>query len=109
MADKSAPSQYRRAADLVQGIGANLESIQNTDVLLKAFSIQERPMRGETRTFVKLSIAKDINKPEVATDFHAWSDSLAEKLGELPDDSLPLLIKFVRVATSGGFRVWTFE
>lgn len=100
--------EYKRASDFVTGIGANLESIQDKDVLITHFSISERPMRGDTRTFVSMEISTKMD-PTDTTLFHAWSDSLAAKLAELPDDSLPLIIKFVRVATAAGFRVWTFE
>lgn len=109
MPTSSTPSQYKRASDIVQGIGDNLEKIADTDVLLCSYAIQERTMRNENRTFVKMSIAIDPSKPDVRKDFHAWSDSLAEKLSEIPNSDLPVLIKFIRVPTTAGFRVWTFE
>lgn len=101
-------SQYRRATEYVEGIGSNLESIANVDVILRKVSINERDMRGEKRTFVLMQISPMDNEEEVNL-FHAWSDSLAEKLSEIPEDAFPVVVKFTRVATSGGFRVWTFE
>lgn len=111
---KSGPSKYARATDYVEGIGAGLESIQNNDVLLAKVRIQERDMRGEKRTFVLMDIATDIEaydpeKEDTTKLYHAWSDSLAEKLAEIPEDKFPLILKFVRVPTAGGFKVWTFE
>lgn len=99
--------QYQRASTFSKGIGASLESIQNRDVLLRGYEISERPMRGESTTFVAIQVS-EVGDEEVQ-DFHAWSDSLAEKLKEVPLDALPLLIKFTRVQTGGGYRVWTFE
>ena len=98
---------YARATDYVKGIGANLETIQNRDVLLKSFSISERPMRGEKKTYVSLQIS-ELDNLDVVTEYHAWSDSLADKLAEIPDSALPVVLSFQRVATSGGYRVWTF-
>jgi hypothetical protein len=100
---------YRRASDLIEGIGANLDSIQDKDVLLKGFTIQERNMPNETRTLLMLEIAPDVTKPDETKWYHAWSDSLANKLAEIPSDALPVIIKFTRMTTKSGFRVWSFE
>lgn len=138
MATKETASKYRRASEFAPGIGSNLDGLINKDVLLVDFSIGERNInrrrddedesadesengysrgRGsEKATIVYLTIAEDPNSydPEnregTTKMYHAWSDSLAEKLGEIPDKSiLPLLIKFMRAGTAGGYRVWTFE
>lgn len=117
MADKTT---YARASEHVKGIGESLEKIAEKDVLLHSFTVSERSMRGEPRTFVAMQIST-IDDPANQQMFHAWSDSLAEKLSDLPgarsDDNgerttiltEPLLIAFERVATSGGFRVWSFK
>ena len=98
---------YARATDHVKGIGESLETIQNRDVLLRTFSISERSMRGDKKTFVSMQIS-ELDNLDVVKDCHAWSESLADKLAEIPDSALPVVINFTRVATSGGFRVWTF-
>lgn len=106
MAD--AEPQFRRASEYVKGIGESLEGIQNRDVLLRSFEVSERPMRGEPTTFVSMKVS-ELNALDAVTDYHAWSESLATKLKEIPEGNLPLLVKFERVNTSGGFRVWTFS
>lgn len=117
MADK--PS-YGRASDHVKGIGEGLEKVANTDMLLHSFEISKRSMRGEDKTFVGMQLST-VSDPDNKVLFHAWSDSLADKLRDLPaersdEDEVstfilaePLLIKFGKVATSGGFKVWSFE
>ena len=111
---------YERASEYVKGIGESLEKIANADMLLHEFYVSQRSMRGEPKTFVGLHLST-VSDPENVQLFHAWSDSLADKLRDLPaersdeDDvstfklASPLLITFERVATSGGFRVWTFR
>lgn len=99
---------YKRAADYVVGIGDNLDRIAGHDVLLVDYQIGDRNMRGETRKFVSLDIAT-VSDPANVQRFHAWSDSLGEKLVDVPQDALPVLIKFVRVPTAGGYKVWSFE
>ena len=98
---------YARATEYVKGIGESLEKIQNRDVLLKSFQITERPMRGEKKVYVSMQIS-EVDGLDTVTEYHAWSESLADKLAEIPDSALPVLVSFQRVATSGGFRVWTF-
>ncbi len=107
VANTTPAAQYQRASTFAKGIGDNLDAIQNRDVVLRDYSVSERPMRGETATFVSLEIS-EVDGDEVKT-YHAWSDSLAQKVNEIPKNALPLLIKFQRVNTSAGFRVWTFE
>lgn len=111
---------YERASEYVKGIGESLEKIANTDMLLHSFSISQRSMRGEAKTFVSLELST-VDDPANVQTFHAWSDSLADKLRDLPNErsdedgvalftlASPLLITFERVNTSGGFRVWSFR
>lgn len=111
---------YERASAHVKGIGESLEKIADRDMLLHSFEVSKRAMRGEDKTFVALHLST-VDDPENVQLFHAWSDSLADKLIDLPSEradedetrvytlSAPMLIAFKRVATSGGFRVWTFE
>jgi len=100
--------KYERAADKIEGIGKTLDSLNGQDVLLHDFSITERSMRGDTKTFVSLTISK-INTPDEVETYHAWSESLAEKVAQLDKDELPMIASFVKSTTAGGFRVWTIE
>lgn len=114
---------YERAADKIEGIGSNLDKIAGRDMLLHSFILDERPMRGDDKAFVTMSIS-DVDSPDEVIKYHAWSDSLAEKLAQLspnyvPGEPLtlpfsytlsePLLVSFVRSPTASGFRVWTIE
>lgn len=110
MADKATPNPYanaKRGADFDTGIGDSLDKIAGQEVALLSYSISERSMRGEPRTFVEMQL--DVNLDGEARTYHAWSDSLAEKLSRIPTTELPVILTFDRVATSGGFRVWTFS
>jgi hypothetical protein len=109
-----ATSPYRRASEFATGIGDTLDKIADKDVLLVGYNVSQRSIRGEPRSFVLLRLwTNDPNdydgNPESASLYHAWSESLAEKLADIPENALPVLIRFTRVATSGGFRVWSFE
>ena len=103
------------ASDIVQGIGENLKSIAGRDVLLTAYSVDQRAMTDSVtkekadRTIVLLQVAVNIDNPDEITTFHAWSESLAEKLGELTPETLPVIINFDRVQTRAGFDVWSFS
>lgn len=101
------PEEYQRAAAFVQGIGDNLDKIQNRDVLLRGFIITERTMRGAKQAFVELSIS-EVGDAEIV-QYHAWSQPLADKLADIPDEALPLLIQFFRDKTSSGNSVWSFR
>lgn len=105
--------KYGKASDYNLGIGDTLDKIADTEVLLVNAEIGERAMRGEKKGFVSLSIVTDPENwngdPNAVRLFHAWSDSLAEKLRDIPANAYPVLITFTRVQTAAGFRVWTFE
>ena len=120
---------YKRAGQFAPGIGGNLDTIANNDVLLVRYSIDERPLNRrkegdpepeetpnptkgrvtELATIVFMTIALNPDKPDETKLFHAWSDDLAGKLAQIPTEELPLLIKFSKVRTGGGYNVWTFE
>ena len=104
-----AAPQYARASEHVKGIGKSLETIAGKDVLLVRYEYTQRAMRGEMTGFVSLSISTDLTDPSKAEDYHAWSDSLGEKISDIPVNALPLVARFDRVPTSSGFRVWTIE
>lgn len=106
VANSAQTPEIARATEFVKGIGENLETIQGRDMILRSFHLSERPMRGEKKPFVSMELS-EIGSEEVR-EYHAWSESLRDKLAEIPDDKLPLLVQFVRVSTSGGFRVWSF-
>lgn len=105
---KAETPQYSRASEFSRGIGANLDLVAGHDMLIHDYTVSERQMRGDVKGFVEIWLST-LDDPENKQFFHAWSDSLAEKLSELPKDSLPLVIKFMRVPTASGFKVWTFE
>lgn len=99
---------FRRASEYAKGIGEGLESIQNRDVLVREYDVSERPMRGDMATFVSLKIS-ELDQLDTVTEYHAWSESLANKLNEVPESAFPVVANFKRVSTGAGFRVWTFD
>jgi hypothetical protein len=112
--DKSAaPVTYRRASDF-DTFGKNLDSLLDRDVILRKYSVSERSItdretkeRGE-RVFVNLWI-NELNDPDSDPKvYHAWSEPLANKLAQVPDDALPVLIRFLKVPGAQG-NVLTFE
>lgn len=107
----NAEPKYQRATDYVKGIGASLDTLQGRDVLLRRFEISERAMRGNETTFVSLVISELDNgeASQEVGEFHAWSKSLAEKLAEIPETALPVIVKFIKVTTGAGFKVWSIE
>ena len=112
MADTKERPKYGKASDYNVGIGDTLDKIADAEVLLINADISERPMRGEKKGFVSLRIVTEPTvwdgNPSGVRLFHAWSDSLAEKLSDIPANAYPVLITFTRVQTAAGFRVWTF-
>lgn len=99
---------YKRATEYAKGIGESLDKIADKDVLLLTYERKERSMRGEPKTFVAMTIAT-VDDPTNGVSFHAWSESLADKLDEIPPDAFPVLVKFTKVSTAGGFKVWSIE
>jgi hypothetical protein len=113
----AAPKSYRRAQDFDQ-FGPNLETLIGRDVLLMRYSVSERPItdretkeRGD-RTFVSIYVCEMENGAPVNEDnptvYHAWSEPLANKLAQIPDAELPVLIEFQKVAGAQG-NVWSFK
>ena len=92
----------KRASSLVPGIGQSLDKILGQDVIVEKVWIGDRSMDGEQRTIVLITLAD-------GSLFHAWSDSLAEKIAEIPSAEFPLTFKFVKATTRRGFSVLTFE
>jgi hypothetical protein len=103
-----AKATYSRAADKIEGIGDKLDLIQGRDMLLHDFAISERSMRGEDKTFVALTLS-EVNTPDEVKHYHAWSESLAEKVAQLDKDDLPMVAQFVKITTAGGFQVWSIQ
>lgn len=113
---KRATTNTMKRAGSYDTFGKSLDSLLDRDVILRRYSIQERGLRDretkekEDRTFVLVYINEmddaDGVDPQI---YHAWSGDLADKLAQIPNDDLPVLIKFMRVPTGGGFKVYTFE
>ena len=109
MADTEKAVTYNRATEYVKGIGDNLDTFQGRDLLLRRFSISERPMKGKETAFVAMVVSEfeaGIPSDEL-NEVHAWSRSLADKLAEIPESALPVVVSFVKVPTSSGFKVWS--
>jgi hypothetical protein len=87
-----ATTTVKRASTFAPGIGKNLTDILDTDVIVTKVSITERNFEGEPRPCVMITL-------EDGTLYHAWSESLADKIAEIPLEEYPLTFKFVRVAT----------
>lgn len=96
----------RRISDFIEGIGRKLDELAGEDVTVSRVEVTERPMRGEDKPFVFIYV-QDANGEDVT--YHAWSASLAEKLGDIPDEAFPLTARFFRTKTSGGFEIWNVE
>lgn len=101
---KTEVTGVRRAAEFAPGIGKNLEEILGQDVVVPVKpTIDERPYNGETRKIVMITT-------EDGELYHAWSDSLAEKIEQIPEVEFPLAFRFVRLKTrTPGFTVYSFE
>ena len=111
----AAPVQYKRAQDFDQ-FGAGLDTLIGRDVLLTRYSVSERAItdretkeRGD-RTFVTIYVQELNDGVGDGKDvvYHAWSEPLANKLAQIPDDELPVLIEFMKVAGAQG-NVWSFR
>lgn len=98
----------KRAGDYATGLSPSLEEIRNKEVMLRSYETSERPMRGGLKTFVEVEVA-DIATGEAMGTFHAWSDSLAEKLGQIPEGEFPIEAMFVKEKTSSNFYVWSVK
>ena len=112
--DKSAAT-YRRAAEF-DTFGKNLDSLLERDVILRRYSISERPITDretherDNKAFVNVWINEVSDPDSEPKVYHAWSEPLANKLAQIPDDAMAsgLLIKFLKVPGAQG-NVLTFE
>jgi hypothetical protein len=108
MATAKQTSEYRRASEYIKGLGESLDKIAGTDMLLHEFTIEEgRAIGDKENTLVTMELST-LSDPENKIKFHAWSQSVADRLTELTNAEavLPLVIQFNRVPTSRGFKVW---
>jgi hypothetical protein len=93
----------KRAATFAPGIGLSMTDILDKDVVVTHASISERTYDGDLRTIVIVTL----DNGEV---YHAWSQSLADKISQIPNEAWPLTFKFVRLATRRpGQTVLSFE
>lgn len=82
----------RRASEFAPGIGKNLTDILDQDVVVSKVSISERTFDGEDRPIVLITLS-------TGEMYHAWSESLAAKISEIPLDAYPLTFKFYKAPT----------
>ena len=98
-----ATTTVKRASTFAPGIGKNLDAILGTDVIVTKVTLTERSFAGEPSAIAII----ELDNGEV---YHAWSESLCEKLSQIPVEEFPLTFKFVRVPTrTAGQTVLTFE
>lgn len=102
----AAQKEYKRASDIVGDMSPGLDDVEDKELLLYGVRISMRSMRGKETEFVEVDVAP-VDDAENISTYHAWSKSLAEKLAQIPDSDMPVLINFTRVRTGSGFRVWT--
>lgn len=86
------PNPIKRASTFAPGIGKNLTDLLDKDVTVAKAWIGERNFDGDMRPIVIITL-------EDGGLYHAWSDSLAQKIGEIPEDEYPLVFKFIKVPT----------
>lgn len=86
------PNPVKRASDFAPGIGKNLTDLLDQDVVVTKVSITERSFDGEKRPMVLVTT-------EDGKLYHAWSESLADKISEIPEDAYPLTFKFIKAPT----------
>ena len=93
----------KRAATFAPGIGLGIATILDKDVVVSKAWIGERNFDGEARPIVIVTL-------DDGNVYHAWSQSLADKIGEIPEDQYPLTFKFVKLPTRRpGQTVLSFE
>lgn len=102
----------KKASQLIEGMSPSLaDNLLDKPVVVTGVTIRQRQMRGNEATFVEVTAYLEGAKPETASRYHAWSASLAEKLGQLSDADLAegVALTFKRVSTGSGFKVLTIE
>lgn len=87
-----ATTTVKRASTFSPGIGKNLTDILDQDVVVTKVWVGERTFDGEPRPLVLIYL-------ENGEMYHAWSESLADKISEIPHEEYPLVFKFVKVPT----------
>lgn len=95
--------QYKRASTFAPGIGKNITELLDEDVVVVKAWVGERPFDGEPSPIVIVTL-------EDGSIYHAWSESLAEKISQVPEAEFPLMFRFVRIPTRvAGQSVISFE
>jgi hypothetical protein len=98
----------RGLGDLTGGIGDSLDAIEGSPVTVVKIETSMRPLyntdssKMEDKEIVILTL-------ENGAKYHAWSPSLAEKLGAISPDDLPAVGVFRQAKTRAGFKVWTVD
>lgn len=107
MADKTA-RQFRRVGEYDKTFGMSLDAIEGKDVYIHGYSITERTLTrdGQTadRPFTTIEVSETPDGP--VQTFHTWSESVADKMGNIPIDDLPMIATFKQVVTGSGRTVW---
>jgi hypothetical protein len=100
--------QYKRIGDFDKTFGPPLDDIEGTEVFIHDYSVGSRSLTrdGETadRPFTTIEVSATADGP--VKTYHCWSESVAEKLGAIPKEELPLLAVFEKVTTGSGRTVW---
>ncbi len=102
---------YARASQFIKGLGENLDKIEGKDMLLWGFDIEEGRQFGDKENTLVTMTLSTMDDEDTKVLFHAWSDSLADRLRELSANNvaLPVVVAFERAQTSRGYRVWTVK
>ncbi len=99
---------YKRVGDYDRTFGESLDAIEGQEVFIHDFSVGMREMtrEGETgdRPFTTVEVSTEPEGPTKV--YHTWSESIAEKMGGIPKDDLPVVAVFKRVTTGRGREVW---
>lgn len=105
---KNAPTGYKRVGDYDRTFGESLDAIEGQEVFIIDFSVGSREMTrdGETgdRPFTTVEVATEPDGPTKV--YHSWSESIAEKMGGIPKEDLPVVAIFQKVTTGRGREVW---
>lgn len=104
----NASKTYRRVGDYDRTFGEALDPLEGKTVFIHNYSVGTREMTrdGETadRPFTTVEVSESEDGP--TSVHHSWSESVAEKIGSIPKDDLPVMAVFRRVTTGRGREVW---
>jgi hypothetical protein len=92
--------------DLSGSIGPSLDEIEGKPVTVVKIETTVRPLFNSQSQEMEDKEIVIITLDNGAT-YHAWSPSLAEKLGAISPDDLPAVGVFRQAKTRAGFEVWT--